>query len=216
MARDPGRKEPSPDDDAHPFGARDDAATLLTPEEKHGLIPSWVTFRHELNEVEQANIAAGAAWAFRALRRRELLDERTLTSLHKRMLGEVWTWAGRYRSSERNIGIAAWQIPVEVRTLLDDARAWVEHRSFERDELAVRFHHRLVAIHPFPNGNGRHARLMADLLVVKLGGERFSWGSLGATASLADGGGAMRGAYVDALRRADRHDLGALVAFARS
>lgn len=194
----------------HPFEAEDDAATPLTHEEKNDLIPSWVTFRHELNEVEQANIAQGALWASNQ-RRRELLDEAFLCDLHKRMLGDVWTWAGAYRTTERNIGVPAWKIRMELKILMDDARLWVEQKVFDPDELAVRFHHRLVAIHPFPNGNGRVARLMADLLVMRLGRQRFTWGS----ASLLKAG-EIRTRYVTSLRQADGHDITALLAFARS
>jgi Fic-DOC domain mobile mystery protein B len=203
----PGNDHPG---EYHPFDAEDDAATPLTHEEKAGLIPSWVTFRNELNEVEQANIARGALWASRQ-RRRELLDESFLRDLHKRMLGEVWTWAGAYRATERNIGVPAWKTPMELRSLLDDARLWVERAVFEPDELAVRFHHRLVAIHPFPNGNGRHARLIADLLVMRLGRPRFTWGSAGLQEA-----GEIRTRYVAALRQADGHDITALLTFARS
>jgi Fic-DOC domain mobile mystery protein B len=194
----------------HPFDVEDDAATPLTHEEKDGLIPSWVTFRHELNEVEQANIAKGALWASRQ-RRRDLLDETFLRDLHKRMLGDVWTWAGIYRTTERNIGVAAWNIRVELKILLDYTRLWVERTVFDPDELAVRFHHRLVAIHPFPNGNGRHARLMADLLVMRLGSKRFTWGSAGLLKA-----GEIRTRYVSALHQADGNDITALLAFARS
>jgi len=188
----------------------DEDATPLADEEKDGLIPSWITFRHELNEVEQANIAQGALWASRQ-RSRHLLDEAFLRNLHKRMLGEVWIWAGDYRTTERNIGVPAWKIRMELKILLDDARLWVEQAMFDPDELAVRFHHRLVAIHPFPNGNGRHARLMADLLVMRLGRPRFTWGS----ASLLKAR-EIRTRYVTALRQADAHDITALLAFARS
>src|SRR5271166_2711573 len=188
----------------------DEDATPLAEEEKDGLIPSWITFRHELNEVEQANIAQGAFWASRQ-RRRDLLDETFLRNLHKRMLGEVWTWAGDYRTTERSIGVPAWKIRMELKILLDDARLWVDQSVFDPDELAIRFHHRLVAIHPFPNGNGRHARLMADLLVMRLGRSRFTWGST----SLLEAG-EIRTLYVTALRQADAHDITALLTFARS
>ncbi len=157
-----------------PFPPEDEAATPLTNDEKAGLIPSWVTFRHELNEVEQANIAKGAQWAWRQ-KRRELLEERFVCDLHKRMLGDVWTWAGDYRITERNIGVPAWRIATDLRGLLDDTHLWITQTVYPPDELAVRFHHRLVAIHPFPNGNGRHARLMADLLIIRLGGAAFTW-----------------------------------------
>jgi Fic-DOC domain mobile mystery protein B len=192
------------------FPAKDDAATLLTDDERSGLIPSWVIDRHELNEVEQANIASGVQWAARR-RRRDLLDERFIRELHLRMFGDVWTWAGRYRLTERNIGVPAWRIATDLRSLLDDTRLWVEQGVFNTDELVVRFHHRLVAIHPFPNGNGRHARLMADLLVIRLGGVRFTWGG-----KSLDSASEVRTRYVEALRQADRQYLAPLIAFVRS
>ena len=127
------------------------------------------------------------------------------------MLGDVWRWAGRFRTSERNIGIDYWQIPIALRQLLDDTKAWIEYHTYPPDEIALRFHHRLVQIHPFPNGNGRHSRLVADLLVMSFGRERFSWGR----ESLRDAG-AMRRRYIAALRAADNHDMGPLLAFARA
>lgn len=187
-----------------------DDATPLTAEEKEGLIPAHIAYRRELNEAEQENIARGQDWAF-ARRRREILDEKLIKDLHRHMLGDVWRWAGTFRTNEKNLGVPPYQIPVDLHQLLDDARAWVELKSYPPDELAVRFHHRLVSIHPFPNGNGRHARLMADLLVMRLGGERFSWGR--ATLQTAAD---VRGRYITALKAADNHDTGPLQAFARS
>ena len=188
-------------------------ATPLKPDERDGLRQSWITHRRDLNEAEQENIVKGAAWA-RGRRSREafgLLTDDFAKNLHQRMFGEVWTWAGTYRRSERNIGIGAERIGADMPALFDDIRYWLEHETFPPDEIAVRLHHRLVAIHPFPNGNGRHARLMADLLIERLGGSSFSWGG----ASLADGG-ALRAAYVAALRGADNHDIAPLLAFARA
>ncbi len=186
-----------------------DDATPLTPEERRELIPAYITYRSELNEAEQDNIARAQDWALG--RRRDLLTEKFIKGLHRHMLGDVWRWAGKFRTSERNLGIAHHEIPVTLRQLLDDARAWSEHMAYAPDEIAVRFHHRLVHIHAFPNGNGRHARLMADLLIMSLGRERFSWGS----ASLQDAG-LTRRRYISALQAADNHDIGPLVAFARS
>lgn len=191
------------------FDAEDDAATPLTPDERAQLIPTYITTRAQLNEAEQANIADADLWAFR--RKRDVLDEAFLLNLHKRMLNGVWKWAGSFRQTERNIGIQAYRIGVELRQLVDDVRYWVEHQTFSPDEIAVRFHHRLVFIHPFPNGNGRHARLAADLLAVQLGQERFSWGS--ANLVTAD---ETRATYVAALKAADAHDIGPLLAFGRS
>jgi Fic-DOC domain mobile mystery protein B len=191
------------------FEPPDAAATPLTPEEMRDLIPAHIAYRRELNEAEQENIVRAQEWALN--RRRDLLSEKFVKELHRQMLGDVWRWAGRFRTSERNIGIAYWQIPVALRQLLDDAKAWPEHNAYPPDEIAVRFHHRLVQIHPFPNGNGRHSRLMADLLAIRLGRERFSWGR----ESLRDAG-AMRQRYIAALQAADNHDIGPLLAFARA
>ena len=184
-------------------------ATPLATEEREALIPAHITYRRELNEAEQENIYRAQNWALTT--RRELLTEKFVKDLHKRMLGDVWRWAGEFRTSERNIGIPHYEIPMAMRQLLDDATTWIKYGSYPRDEIAVRFHHRLVQIHPFPSGNGRHARLLADLLVMRLGEERFSWGS----ADLQNAGD-LRSRYIAALHAADNHDIAPLLAFARS
>ena len=186
-----------------------DDATPFTAEERADLIPAHIAYRTELNDAEQENIVRGQDWAFR--RRRDLLTEKFINDLHRHMLGDVWRWAGRFRTTEKNLGILYYEIPVALRQLLDDTKAWIENGAYPPDEIAARFHHRLVQIHPFPNGNGRHARLMADLLIMSLGRDRFSWGS----ANLQDAG-ALRRAYINALQAADNHDIGPLLAFARS
>lgn len=188
-------------------------ATPLEPQEREGLLQSWITHRNDLNEAEQENIVKVAAWV-RGRRRipvDRMLTEDFMRTLHRRMFGEVWQWAGHFRATERNIGVQAYRIPVELAALLADVRYWIEHETFAADEIAIRFHHRLVAIHPFPNGNGRHARLAADLLVGKMNKEPFSWGS----GSLSDMG-ELRRRYVAALQAADNHDIGPLLEFARS
>lgn len=192
------------------FGDDDEANTPLTAEEQEQLIPTYITLRSELNEAEQINIAQANRWLGR-MREREVLDDEFVRELHKRMFSDVWKWAGQYRLTARNIGIDAYQIPTEVRTLVDDVRYWVAHDTYPPDELAVRFSHRLASIHPFPNGNGRLSRLIADLLVMRLGQPRFTWGR----ANLVDAG-ATRRAYVDALRAADAGDITALLEFARA
>jgi Fic-DOC domain mobile mystery protein B len=192
------------------FEADDDANTPLTPLEREGLIPTYIATRAELNDAEQANIGEADRWAF-SHKRGDLLTPPFLLRLHRRMFGPVWRWAGGIRDTERNIGIAPYLIEAELRRLTDDTRYWIEHRSFEPDEIALRFHHRLVAIHPFPNGNGRHARMAADLLAVQLGRQRFTWGSANLVTAAAT-----RRQYVEALRAADGHDIRPLLAFARS
>jgi Fic-DOC domain mobile mystery protein B len=183
-------------------------ATPLTPEEMRELIPAHIAYRSDLNEAEQENIARAQDWA---LGRRDLLSETFVKALHRRMLGEVWRWAGKFQTSERNLGSPFHEIPAALRELLDETKAWIEYKSYSPDEIAVRFHHRLVQIHAFTNGNGRHARLMADLLVMEFGRERFSWGR----ANLREAGD-VRGRYIAALKAADNHDIGPLLEFARS
>jgi Fic-DOC domain mobile mystery protein B len=192
-----------------PLDEQNDAATPLTEEEREDLILSYITLRSELNEAEQANILEAEEWAFS--RKRDVLDERFLKNLHKRMFGRVWKWAGTFRQSEKNIGVDAYQIPVELRKLLEDCRYWIEHGTYEPDEIAARFHHRLVLVHPYPNGNGRHARTAADLLLVNLGRPRFTWGR----ANLVDAG-ETRDSYIAALQAADNHDNAPLLTFVRS
>ena len=184
-------------------------ATPLDADELASLIPGHIATQGELNEWEHANIVQGDQWARK--QRKEILNDTFVRQLHKQMFGETWRWAGEFRKSNKNIGIDWPKISVELRKLLDDVHYQIEHASCPPDEIAVRFHHRLVAIHPFPNGNGRHARLMADLLVERLGQPRFTWGSC----SLVDAGETRR-AYIAALQAADARDYAPLLAFARS
>ena len=183
--------------------------TELPEEDRECLIPSHIATRADLYEAEQRNIAV-------ALRRRRpsidaLLDDKYLRDLHRDMFKDVWTWAGRYRRRETNIGIDPTRIAVAVRNLVDDARTWVELGTFEPDELAARFHHRLVQIHPFPNGNGRHGRVAADYLVLSLGAQAFTWGR-GLDVSTDE----LRRTYRHALQRADNGQIDDLLAFCRS
>lgn len=197
-----------------PFDVPPDA-TLLDPDETEGLLAAHVTTRRELDELEEANIQLGLEWASRtalfARRRADVLSESFVFELHRRMFGEVWQWAGSVRRTNKNIGIDKSEIRPRLRDLLEDARVWRYGEIYPPDEQAVRFHHRLVAIHPFPNGNGRHARMMADLLVMQSGRPRFSWGSGRLTTT-----SELRRRYIDALRAADRGDCALLLDFARS
>ncbi|MGO8758317.1 MAG: mobile mystery protein B [Terracidiphilus sp.] len=189
-----------------------DGKTPLTTEEQADLIPSLAT-REELNEWERQNILEANIWAFdeKSLGRRDPLTEPYVRALHKRMFDQTWKWAGRYRTTEKNIGIPFYQIQNSLAALLGDARYWLQHESYAPDEIAVRFHHRLVFIHPFTNGNGRHARLMADVLAKRQGRPVFTWGG----AELAQAGD-FRRQYIEALRAADRNEIQPLIEFARS
>jgi Fic-DOC domain mobile mystery protein B len=190
------------------FPSGGDGATPLDPDESNGLLPAWVANRADLNAVEQANINEGREWAMRRASRWRTLDVAFLLEAHGRLFGKVWAWAGSVRTTEKNIGVAPHEIRVELRKLVDDALVWVEQSVYPRDELVARFHHRLVWLHPFPNGNGRHARLMADRLMRDLHGVPLTWGSTEAPNA--------RERYLAALRAADAGELGPLVAFIRS
>lgn len=185
-------------------------ATPLDPDEAAGLIPGHITTQGELNEWEQTNILQGVRWAQRQ-KKGEVLDEPFLRELHRRMFDETWQWAGSFRRTDKNIGVDWRQIPVQLRNLLDDVKAQIKYGSYPVDEIALRFQHRLVWIHPFANGNGRHARLATDLLIARLGGATFSWGSQ----SLVEAG-EQRKHYLAALRAADGGDYKPLLTFARS
>ena len=192
-----------------PLLPQDDAQTPLTHEELEGLIPSHITLRGELNEAEQANIVSAQSWAYK--RNNKVLSTKFLNDLHKRMFGNVWTWAGKYRTSGKNIGVDTYKITTELKELLDSAAYWIEHETYDPNEIAARFHHKLVFIHPYPNGNGRHSRMVTDLLLRSMGQEIFTWGRQILTSP--DG---MRSEYIAALRAADGHDYSKLIKFVRS
>jgi Fic-DOC domain mobile mystery protein B len=187
-------------------------ATPLDPDEAQGLVPTYITTQGDLNAWEQINIAQGERWAIRQIKR-NLLDEGFIRELHRQMFAKTWRWAGTFRKSNKNIGVDWTQVSVKLRDLLDNTKYQVENHVFDADETAVRFHHQLVWIHAFPNGNGRHARLMADLLAIRHGRVRLTWGD--GEVSIASIG-TLRDRYLAALRAADQGQFGDLIDFARS
>ena len=184
----------------------DDNSTPLTEEEKEQLKVKWVTTRAELNELETREIAQIELWLLK--NKKDILNEDFIKLLHNKMFGSIWKWAGKYRTTERNIGAAPYQIQPKLRILLDDIKFWIENKTFSEKEIAIRFHHRLVQIHPFPNGNGRISRLMADLLMRKLGQSELNWGSEN-LAKISD----IRKKYISALQEADRGNYDSLLKF---
>jgi Fic-DOC domain mobile mystery protein B len=186
--------------------------TPLSPDEQADLIPNLAT-KEELNQWERENILVAYSWALnpRTLARENALSEPYLRELHRRMFDQTWRWAGLYRTSEKNIGVLHHQIREQLAILVGDTSYWIEHATFQPDEIAIRFHHRLVSIHPFSNGNGRHARLMADVLAKLQGRPEFTWGGADIVAQ-----GNIRQGYIQALRSADGNDIRPLLAFARS
>jgi len=185
--------------------------TPLDPNEASELIPGHLKAISELNEYESWNILKAEKKYLQASRKNwPLEDPEFLKKVHFSMFDLTWKWAGTYRLSNKNIGKDWPQIPVEMRKVCDDFRYWKLNGVYDADEIAVRFHHRLVSIHPFPNGNGRHARLIADIFLRGQGLGSFSWGSGKLYAKTPD-----RGIYIEALREADSNDFSLLLKFAR-
>lgn len=189
--------------------------TPLEEEEKEGLKILTITTKGELDEFEQKNIEEAVQWTIgRDIKTEKLLSESFVKSLHKKMYNEVWKWAGDFRKSEKNIGVESWKISTQLRMLLDDVKFWIENETYSEDEIAIRFKHRIVSIHCFPNGNGRHSRFMADLIAEKIfNREIFTWGQTNSNLSKHNN---ERAEYLRALKKADRGELTDLIKFARS
>lgn len=187
----------------------DDNSTPLTAEEKDGLKLKWITLRTELNEAEARNIAQAQVWLM-SNKNKDICSDTFLRELHKKMFGDVWKWAGAYRTSERNIGVVPYQIPIKLMQLFDDVKFWIENKTYPNREIAVRLHHKLVQIHPFPNGNGRLSRLMADLVLEKLEGTKLYWGNTNLV-NVSE----VRSSYIAALRKADAGDYADLMEFTK-
>lgn len=190
-----------------------DGQTALSEEEMEGLkIPS-ITTRGELDEFEQLNIEKAIEWTFRLkLKPEQLFTEKFVKDLHNKMYNDVWKWAGNFRNSEKNIGIKSYRIGMELKQLLDDALYWFQNNTYSKEEIAIRFKHRIVSIHCFPNGNGRHSRLIADLIMSKLYDDNyFSWGKGNLIRA-----NETRENYIKALREADNQNYQPLIAFAKS
>ena len=187
--------------------------TPLDEEEKDGLLILTIATRGELDEFEQQNIEKAVQWILGRTFKPELFfTEDFVRMLHKRMYADIWAWAGEFRKTNKNIGVDKWKIPSDLKYLLDDAKYWHENNTYTQDEIAVRFKHRIVSIHCFPNGNGRHSRLLADIIIEKIYKQPvFSWGA----ANLSDEGDT-RKSYLKAVKTADRGDYSLLLAFARS
>ena len=186
-----------------------DGATPLDPDEKEGLRFVHVTTRGELDQLEQANIIEGLQW-LKKHKNPDILSEGFVCILHKRLFGQVWKWAGTFRKTEKNIGVDPVQIAIQLRQLLDDTRYWIAHETYPPVELAARYHHKLVLIHPFPNGNGRHARIMADAILTKLmDAPGIDWAGGYKLEAMNE----RRDQYIVALRAADKHDFTKLFEF---
>jgi Fic-DOC domain mobile mystery protein B len=187
--------------------------TPIDEEEKDELKIKTISTRGELDEFEQANIEKAIEWSLKAnLTLEKILTIEFIKDVHRRMFNEVWGWAGNFRKTDKNIGVDKFIIPQELRKLIDDCKYWIENKTYPDDEIAIRFKHRLVKIHPFPNGNGRHSRICADILISKgLKKEIFSWGGKKLTDR-----SETRDKYLEAIYKADGENIHPLIEFARS
>jgi len=190
-----------------------DGQTPLDDDEKDGLLIPSITTRGELDEFEQMNIEKAIEWTLRRkFKPEKILTEDFVRELHHKMFGDVWKWAGEFRRSDKNIGCDWLQIGVLLRQLNDDAGYWLKNGTFTAEETAIRYKHRVVGIHCFPNGNGRHSRLIGDIISSHIFGRKvFTWGG----ADL-NGRGDARANYLKAVREADKGDIKPLMAFAAS
>ncbi|MGB5236079.1 MAG: mobile mystery protein B [Flavobacteriaceae bacterium] len=191
----------------------EEGQTPLNEEEKEGLKIKSITTQGELDEFEQLNIEKAVEWTIHAkLKPEKILTEKFVKDLHKKMYGDVWKWAGEFRKSEKNIGISWVQISIELKNLLDDTKYWIENNTYSPDEIAIRFKHRIVSIHCFPNGNGRHSRMMADIIMESIFDEDiFTWHQ-----SKMVKANETRKEYINALREADNGNVKPLIEFAKN
>src|SRR5690606_6205419 len=190
-----------------------DGQTAMDDDEIENLKIIRISTQEEVDEFEQLNIEEAMQWVLsRKFKVGQIFTENFIRELHQRMFGNVWSWAGRFRKTEKNIGVEKHQISTQLKILCDDALFWVENNSFPPQELAIRFKHRLVSIHCFPNGNGRHSRLMADIIIEKIFNEQpFTWGFKNISKP-----GEVRAAYLKALKQADHNSYQLLLEFSQS
>jgi Fic-DOC domain mobile mystery protein B len=190
-----------------------DGQTPLDEDEKEGLLIKSIATRGELDEFEQQNIEDAIQWSLaRKFKTEQILSESFIKQLHIRMYSSVWKWAGEYRKTNKNIGVDKLEITTALRSLIDDAKYWLENSVYEPDEFAIRFKHRLVSVHCFPNGNGRHSRMIADIIIEKIYQlPVFTWGGASLSVDMD-----IRSQYLKAIRKADKGDFDLLLKFARS
>jgi Fic-DOC domain mobile mystery protein B len=189
-----------------------DGQTPLDEEESDGLLIPGITTRRELDEFEQLNIERAIKWSLgRRFSQQQILTEEFVKLVHKKMYKEVWEWAGEFRKTDKNLGVQWMQIGIELKNLLDDCKYWIQNKTYSPDEIAVRFKHRVVQIHCFSNGNGRHSRFMGDLMATNIfGSEPFTWGSNNLIKA-----GEERAAYLKAIKIADQGNIAPLLEFSR-
>jgi Fic-DOC domain mobile mystery protein B len=172
-----------------------------------GLKIKGIRTRKELNILEAENIRNVVVkyLAVKPSRRTARFDVAWARRLHKEMFGDVWKWAGQFRTEDLNIGVAWHQVETSLQNLLDDLKCWLQHGTGLLDQ-AVMLHHRAVQIHPFRNGNGRWARMLANIWLRRHDHPPTEWPeeTVGAQSTIRD-------EYIKAIRLADEGDYGPLM-----
>lgn len=171
-----------------------------TPIDVSHLKVKGVQTRSQLDSVEAANILKVVSKYFGRRRPTERMAPFTLQwvkRLHREMFGDVWKWAGRNRTSEINIGVKWHLIDEKLQQLLDDLACWGQSEVGVLEQAAM-LHHRAVQIHPFYNGNGRWARMLANILLHSRGYSSTGWPNelIGTTSIIRD-------RYIAAIKAAD-------------
>ena len=191
-----------PIDDATPL---DDISGLKLPS-------SRVYTLKEVYEAEANNIALATLKYLSAPPSKKIapFTYEWLQQLHYEMFGNVWEWAGKFRSCELSIGIKAYQVPTALKELADDIAFWDKHKTYDIYEVAARLHHRAVQIHPFQNGNGRWSRMLANIYLRQNGSMPVKWQE-----NLLSKENTKRDEYIQALKNADSGNYAKLIAMHR-
>jgi len=186
--------------------------TPISEEEKEGLKIRAIVTQNDLNQFEQLHIEKAMIWLMRtSIKPNQILSVEFIKMVHKRMFGDIWTWAGTFRNTEKNIGVSWVKISEELSKLLSDTQFWIDNKTYPADEIAIRFKHRLVSIHCFSNGNGRHSRVMADIIIQHIfQKEIFTWSNSNLYES-----NKVRTEYINAIKLADQGNVLRLLGFAR-
>lgn len=190
-------------------------ATPLNADELKGLLIDTISTQAELNFAEQQSIIESSKWIY-STNHKNILSDIFFRKLHRKMFESIWDWAGIYRASEKNIGIEPYKIAGEIKKLCDDCEYWIKHNTFDWPELAARFHHKVVWIHPFANGNGRFARILTDILLKEHRQLLLSWGRNTFNGDDFMSESKLRAEYIASLREADNKKFQRLIEFIKS
>ncbi len=132
---------------------------------------------------------------------------RWMLRVHREMFGNVWTWAGKRRTTDGlTLGVPAIRVEIALEELSRDLSLWRDAPIGRQEEAAI-LHHRAVSIHPFLDCNGRWARMLSRIWQLQHTGDYTRWPET----ELFQGQSSLRPAYIRALQEADAGDMTALI-----